>query len=109
MGNYQGFKGCYVVGTKEFLKIRIEADLKKEFKRVAEDNNSNMTELILKYVESYCDHNKFICDHKEIIENRCIATDKKLMEIKERMIAKGIAEQQAQQNKKNWYSIKKPK
>ncbi len=90
-------------GSKEdYLKIRIKKDLKQEFKKIAEINKTNMSEVILKYIEDYIQHNKINVEHKEIINKRIVTTDKKLLEIKERLTAKKEA-----QKKNKWYEFRK--
>ena len=90
-------------GSKEdYLKIRIKKDLKQEFKKIAEINKTNMSEVILKYIEGYVQHNKINVEHKEIINKRIVTTDKKLLEIKERLTAKKEA-----QKKNKWYEFRK--
>lgn len=90
-------------GSKEdYLKIRIKKDLKQEFKKIAEINKTNMSEVILKYIEDYIQHNKINVEHKEIIDKRIVTTDKKLLEIKERLTAKKEA-----QKKNKWYEFRK--
>lgn len=90
-------------GSKEdYLKIRIKKDLKQEFKKVTEINKTNMSELLLKYIEDYIQHNKINVEHKEIINKRIVTTDKKLLEIKEKLSAKREA-----QKKNKWYEFRK--
>ena len=90
-------------GSKEdYLKIRIKKDLKQEFKKVTEINKTNMSELLLKYIEDYIQHNKINVEHKEIINKRIVTTDKKLLEIKEKLSAKREA-----QKKNKWYKFRK--
>ena len=100
------FRGGYSVGTniskEDYLKIRIKKDLKQEFKKIAEINKTNMSEVILKYIEGYVQNNKINVEHKEIIDKRIVTTDKKLIEIKER-----LTEKRESQNKKKWYVFRK--
>lgn len=100
------FRGGYSVGTniskEDYLKIRIKKDLKQEFKKIAEINKTNMSEVISKYIEGYVQNNKINVEHKEIIDKRVVTTDKKLIEIKER-----LTEKRESQNKKKWYVFRK--
>ena len=74
--------------NKDYIKFRIDAELKEEFKIMAENKGQSMSSLMLDFIRESIEQEKkdqdYNLNHKEIIEDRCLKTDKKLIELKEK-------------------------
>ena len=81
-------KGVKQDRNKDYIKFRIDAELKEEFKMLAENKGESMSSLMLEFIRESIKQEKkdqdYNLNHKKIIEDRCLKTDKKLIELKEK-------------------------
>ena len=81
-------KGVKQDRNKDYIKFRIDAELKEEFKMLAENKGESMSGLMLEFIRESIEQEKkdqdYNLNHKEIIEDRCLKTDRKLIELKEK-------------------------
>lgn len=69
------------------IKIRVTTEMKALFKEVAP--NGDMTKLIIACTNPIAEQRKVSIDNKGYLEERAINTDKKLQDIRVKMIERG--------------------
>lgn len=72
----------------EFIKVRVTLEQKEKFKNLAKEKGVTVSDLVCGYIEKELVKQEFKLKNKEIIEDRIKKTDKKLLELKERLIKK---------------------
>lgn len=72
----------------EFIKVRVTLEQKEKFKDLAKEKKLTVSELVCGYIEKELEKQEFRVKNKEIIEKRISRTDKKLLELKEKLIKK---------------------
>lgn len=72
----------------EFIKVRVTLEQKEKFKDLAKEKGVTVSDLVCGYIEKELEKHEFRLKNKEIVEERIKKTDKKLLELKERLIKK---------------------
>lgn len=74
--------------NKDYIKFRVDAELKEEFKQMAESKGKSMSSLMIDFIRESIEQEKkkqnYDLNHKELIEERCLQTDRKLLKLKEK-------------------------
>lgn len=80
------------MGTKkvksEFIKVRVTLEQKEKFKDLAKEKGHTVSYLVCGYIEKELEKQEFRLKNKEIIEKRVVEIDKKLLNLKEKLLKK---------------------
>lgn len=74
-----------MIKKDDYIRIRVTTEQKKLFKDVATELGTNMSEMIVVATESLAKKNKEKMLSQKDIEDRAVRTDKKLLEIAEKI------------------------
>ena len=88
-----------MIKKDDYIRIRVTTEQKKLFKDVATELGTNMSEMIVVATENLAKKHKEKMLSQKDIEDRAVRTDKKLLEIAERI--------RSNSNKKNSHKKKK--
>lgn len=88
-----------MIKKDDYIRIRVTTKQKKLFKDVATELGTNMSEMIVVATENLAQKHKEKMLSQKYIEDRAVRTDKKLLEIAERI--------RDNSNKKNSHKRKK--
>lgn len=77
------------MGTKvvkeEVIRVRVDKDLKDRLKKMCKNRKVTMSEIITFMIENEVESYEFKLKHSNNIENRIVATEKKLLKLKEKL------------------------
>lgn len=69
----------------EVIRVRVSLEQKNKFKKLAEKKGVTVSEIICSYIEKEIELQEFRNKYSEKIEKRIVATDKKLLKLKEKL------------------------
>ena len=69
----------------EVIRVRVSLEQKNKFKKLAEKKGVTVSEIICSYIEKEIELQEFRNKFSEKIEKRIVATDKKLLKLKEKL------------------------
>lgn len=69
----------------EVIRVRVSLEQKNKFKKLAEKKGITVSEIICGYIEKEIELQEFRNKYSEKIEKRIVATDKKLLKLKEKL------------------------
>ena len=69
----------------EVIRVRVSLEQKNKFKKLAEKKGVTVSEIICGYIEKEIELQEFRNKYSEKIEKRIVATDKKLLKLKEKL------------------------
>lgn len=69
----------------EVIRVRVSLEQKNKFKKLAEKKGITVSEIICSYIEKEIELQEFRNKYSEKIEKRIVATDKKLLKLKEKL------------------------
>ncbi len=69
----------------EVIRVRVSLEQKNKFKKLAEKKGITVSEIICSYIEKEIELQEFRNKFSEKIEKRIVATDKKLLKLKEKL------------------------
>lgn len=70
---------------EEVIRLRIDKDLKDRLKKMCKDKKVTMSEMISFMIENEVKNYEFKLKHSNNTEKRIIATEKKLLKLKEKL------------------------
>ena len=73
------------VVKEEVIRVRIDKDLKDKFKKMCKDKKVTMSEMITFMIENEVKSYEFKLEHSDNVEKRIVATEKKLLKLKEKI------------------------
>lgn len=82
----------------DYIRLLIDSKIKSEFKKLAKEKNTNMSEMIKQYIKNELEKSDYNKKNQMIIEQKSIAMEKKIQELKNRM-------EQKDKNKKLIFKI----
>ena len=83
------------VVKEEVIRVRIDKDLKDKFKKMCKDKKVTMSEMITFMIENEVKSYEFKLEHSDNVEKRIVATEKKLLKLKEKINSKKKIEMQS--------------
>lgn len=70
---------------EEIIRVRVDKELKDKFKKMCKDKKRTMSEMITFMIENEVKSYEFKLKHSNDIEKRIVATEKKLLKLKEKL------------------------
>lgn len=73
------------VVKEEVIRVRVDKELKDRLKKMCKDKKITMSEMITFMIENEVEKYEFKLEHRNNIEKRIVATEKKLLKLKEKL------------------------
>ena len=70
---------------EEIIRVRADKELKDRFKKMCKDKKVTMSEMITFMIENEVESYEFKLKHSNNTEKRVVATEKKLLKLKEKL------------------------
>ncbi|WP_317312260.1 hypothetical protein [Clostridium thermobutyricum] len=76
------------MSKKELIQFRIKSEDKKRFKEIAENQGKSISEILCNYINEMIEKEDIKEKYQEQLYKRVVMTEKKLLELKEKLMKK---------------------